>query len=100
MNQILEYIHLHRAQSMVTFVLLLGIVILWNAYCREKRRARKLERAVSGEREFYHGFAMESDSCFLYFRKTDLALVYISPNFQNMTGIKPEAVQADIDILK
>ena len=100
MNQVLEYIHMHTGQSIVFLVLLVGIAVMWNLYCAEKRRASRLEKEIRQERSFYNAFSEEEGEFFLYLRKEDLAVQYVSPNFEKMTGYPQEAVKADPGILK
>ena len=100
MNQILGYIHTHIGQSVLLLVLMIVLVVVWGLYRREKRRASKLEKKIRKEREFYNVFAEESGDFFLYIKKEDLAVQYVSPNFEKMTGYPVEAVKADLEIMK
>lgn len=100
MNQVLEYIHMHIGQSAVFLVLLVGIAVMWNLYCTEKRRASRLEKEIRQERSFYNAFSEEEGEFFLYLRKEDLEVQYVSPNFEKMTGYPQEAAKADPEILK
>lgn len=100
MSQMTGYIHAHTTESVLFLVLLAVIVVVWNLYCREKRRASGLERKIQKERSFYDAFAEETGDFFLYIRKEDLLVKYISPNFEKNTGFSRHAVEADPEILK
>ena len=100
MNRMLEVIHMHRSEAGILLVALLGMIILWNLYRREKRRADAAVRSVRSERKFYDAFAGAGDHFFLYIRQKDLSVLYVSPNFEKMTGILPDILRADLEIIK
>ncbi|MCI9023740.1 MAG: response regulator [Dorea sp.] len=100
MGMILEYIEYH----LLPLALLLAAIIfsVWclGLYLREKSRAAEMEASVAGERGFFQSFAVNRGDFFLVIRQTDLRVLYISPNFEEMTGMSAKRVCADIEVLK
>lgn len=66
---------------------------------KEKKRAEAAELSVAGERKYYGAFVKERKDFFIYFRKEDLWILYISPNFQHITGIASKLMYEDIEVL-
>ena len=99
MKMILEYIREREVSFLFFLLLVLLVIILWNLYKKEKRRAEATERSISGERKFYGAFLKERKDFFIYFRKEDLRILYISPNFQRITGIDSKLMYEDIEVL-
>ena len=99
MKIMLEYIKEREVSFLFFLLLVLLVIILWNLYKKEKRRAEAAELSVSGERKFYRAFVKERKDFFIYIRKEDLRILYISPNFQKITGITSKMMYADIEIL-
>lgn len=100
MKIILEYIDYHLLPLFLLFIAIVSAVICIIFYFRQRERANKIEQDVLGEREFYHTFAVNRQESFLVIQKSDLRILYISPNFEQMTGIPGERVCADIEVLK
>lgn len=99
MSMILGYIKEREVSFLFFLLLVLLIIILWNLYKKEKKRADSAELSVSGERKFYGAFVKERKDFFIYFRKEDLRILYISPNFENITGIASKLMYEDIEVL-
>ena len=99
MKIMLEYIKEREVSFLFFLLLVLLVIILWNLYKKERKRAETAERSVADERRFYGAFVKERKDFFVYFRKKDLRILYISPNFQNITGIAAKAMYADIEVL-
>lgn len=100
MSAILGYIGRHII--LLFFLLMASVfaVFCLGLYLRERRRVRKIEASVEGERRFYQSFAVNKQEFFFLIRKSDLRILYISPNFQEMTGIDAELACADIEIFR
>ncbi|WP_302790111.1 hypothetical protein [Anaerobutyricum hallii] len=79
--------------------MVLLVIVLWNLYKKEKKRAEAAELSVAGERKYYGAFVKERKDFFIYFRKEDLRILYISPNFQHITGIASKLMYEDIEVL-
>lgn len=99
MKMMLGYIKEREVSFLFFLLLVLLVIILWNLYKKEKKRAEAAELSVSDERKFYGAFAKERKDFFMYIRREDLRILYISPNFQSITGIASKAMYADIEIL-
>ena len=99
MSMILGYIKEREISFLFFLLLVLLVIILWNLYKKEKKRAEAAERSVSGERRFYGAFVKEWKDFFIYFRKEDLRILYISPNFEKITGIASRLMYEDIEVL-
>ena len=99
MKIILGYIKERQVSFLFFLLLVLLVIILWNLYKKEKRRAEAAELSVFGERKFYGAFVKERKDFFVYFRKEDLRILYISPNFEQITGIASKLMYEDIEVL-
>ena len=99
MSMILGYIKERELSFLFFLLLVLLVIILWNLYKKEKKRAEAAELSVFGERKFYGAFVKERKDFFIYFRKEDLRILYISPNFENITGIASKLMYEDIEVL-
>ena len=100
MGGILEYIGNNMVVMSLLLAAVLAVIIIWNLYLKEKRRAAKIEESVLGERKFYGVFAEENREFYLCIRKRDLKILYVSPNFEKMTGLTARSLYMDIECLK
>ncbi len=100
MGMILEYMDYHLLPLSLLFAAILFSVCCLGLYLRERSRAGRIEALAAGERKFFKSFAVNRRDFFLLIRRSDLKVLYISPNFQEMTGIEAELVCADIEVLK
>lgn len=100
MGGILEYIGNNMVVMSLLLAAVLVVIIIWNLYLKEKRRAAKIEESVLGERKFYGVFAEENREFYLCIRKRDLKILYVSPNFETMTGLTTRSLYMDIECLK
>ncbi len=100
MGMILEYIDYHLLPLSLLLAAIIFAVCCLGLYLGERRRARRIESEAAGERRFFGAFSVNRQEFFLLVRKRDLRIVYISPNFEEMTGINAELVCADIEVLK
>ncbi len=100
MGMILEYMDYHLLPLSLLFAAILFSVCCLGLYLRERSRAGRIEALAAGERKFFKSFAVNRQDFFLLIRRSDLKVLYISPNFQEMTGIEAELVCADIEVLK
>ena len=72
--------------------------IFWNLYRKEKNHTAALLREVEGERRVLQAAEKERCHFSMYLRKSDLDILYLSPNFKFMTGIKPENLYGDLNV--
>lgn len=100
MEMILEYIDYHVVPLLFLLAALILAIFCFGLYVRERNRAKQTEISVAGEREFYRSFSANRRDCFLLVRKSDLRILYISSNFEGMTGIDAGLVCADLEVLK
>ncbi len=100
MNAILGYISRHMLPLFLLLAASVFAVFCLGLYLREKKRARQTEGTVSGERAFYQAFAVHEQEFFLLIQKSDLRILYISPNFQAITGMDDALVRSDLETLK
>lgn len=100
MEIILEYTDHHLLPLFLFLTASIFAIFFLNLYLQEKKKSRSMESAVSGEREFYRSFAANRKEFFLLLQKNNLHILYISPNFEQITGIGAELVYADIEVLK
>lgn len=95
---ILEFMNTNSFNMTIILLLMAMIVLFVSLYMKERYKARKIERSVKEERDFYEIFAQNTKSCYAVLNKKDLQVTYISPNFQTMTGISPEYVYSDLEV--
>ncbi len=100
MEMVLEYTGNHMAPLFLLLLALVFSLFCLGLYQRERKRAEAIEASVSGERGFYQSFAASKQEFFLLIRKSDLHIAYISPNFQQITGIDGDRLAADLEVLK
>lgn len=96
MGKLLQYTENNRILMILLFVLIIAVIVLWNFYLKEKRRADKIEGTVLGERKFYKAFARDNREFYLCIQKSDLKILYISPNFEQMTGLSARSLYVDL----
>lgn len=79
--------------------LLLAVIFL-NLYLGEKRKRIRMEKRVKGKEKFDRAFALNSREIYLYVQKKDLKVLYFTPNFEALTGLKSEMLERNVGILK
>ena len=83
------------------FLIIAGVAVcLWNLYCRQKRLVHKLEKSIEEERNFYRDFSRTEASCCLSVRCSDKKVLFVTSNFEQMTGISKDALCADLDVVR
>lgn len=100
MGMIFQYVDYHLLPLALMLAAILFSICCLGLYIREKSRADRMEASIEGERDFFRSFSVNRRDCFLLVRKSDLRVIYISPNFEEMTGIDGERVCADLEVLK
>lgn len=100
MRTILDYMDRHMILLFLLLVAVVFAVFSLGLYQRERKRAKAIEASVSGERRFYQSFAANRQEFFLLIRKSDLHILYISPNFEQITGIDAERMRSDLEVLR
>lgn len=79
---------------------LVAVAVLWNLYLKEKKKASEVRGKTQGAKVFYTAFEEEKGGFYVYIAKEGRKVVYISPNFEKMTGLEEELLLADLDVLK
>lgn len=97
---ILEYIDYHLLPLSLLLATIIFSIFCLRLYLRERDLTKRMKKSVAGEQGFFRSFSSNRQDFFLLIRKSDLRILYISPNFENMTGIDAELVRADIEVLK
>lgn len=100
MNWVLEYVNYHIVPLSLLLAALMFAVFCLGLFLRERARAARTEASVARERGFYASFAANRRDCFLLVRQSDLRILYVSPNFEGITGINSELLCADIEVLR
>lgn len=99
MKRILEY----TEHNLVYMIVLLGVMILaavfWNLYLREKRTARKAEEKLRGGEKFYSAFENDKKTAYVFIREKNRKVLYATPNLEWMTGIRPEDLETDTELM-
>lgn len=99
MNHIFKMIEEQQMTLWLLLAVMVLAVIFWNLYRREKKKTKVALEQIAKERQFYEAYVDEGMSLYLYVRKSDLRVVYVSPNFEKMTGISKRRIYADIQVL-
>ena len=89
--------------EILLWILLVAIILavyFFNKYQREKKKSEKVQKDMQEEQRFYQTFSEDGESCYLYLRKKDLKILYISDNFEKFTGISNASVCEDLEVLK
>ena len=97
---ILKYVNYHIVPLFLLLAAMVFAIFCLGLYVRERDRMRKIKASVAAERKFYGSFAANRRDFFLLIRQNDLRIMYISPNFEKMTGIDAELLSSDIEVLK
>ncbi len=100
MGMILEYIDYHLLPLALLLAAIIFSIGCLRLYLREKDQTRRMESSVAGERGFFRSFSVNGRDFFILIRKSDLRILYVSPNFEEMTGIDADMVRADIEVLR
>ncbi len=99
MKRILEY----TEHNLIYMIVLLGVMILaavfWNLYLREKRVARKAEEKLRGGEKFYSAFENDKKTAYVFIREKNQKVLYATPNLEWMTGIRPEELKTDTELM-
>jgi signal transduction histidine kinase len=100
MTGMLEYI---EKNSVLLFLLLLtwlALFLLASLFLSERRKCMRVQQSVAGERGFYEKFSQNQKNLYLLIRGAELEIQYMSPNFEEMTGLDRKRVYADIEVLR
>lgn len=100
MRMILDYMDDHLLPLALLLAAIIFSICCLGLYLRERSRASRIEAQAAEERKFFRSFSVNRRDFFLLVRRSDLRIIYISPNFEEMTGIDPGLVCADIEALK
>ena len=95
-----EYMEHNWILLSILLAALVLAVCFWNLYRRQKRRSRKLLEDVAEERNFYRDFSETEESCYLSVRSSDMKVLFVSSNFEQMTGVSQESLCADLDVVR
>lgn len=97
MDKIIGYVEKEELLLTLLLAVCLLAIFLWFLYLSEKRKRKKTEELVRGERSFYDAFAGSQKECYLYLNREDLRVRYSSPNLEQMTGLAADRLAADIE---
>ena len=92
-----------QEQAILWLTLLLALllaVIFCNLYLAEKRRRVRMQNRLKGKEKFDKLFAVNAREVYFYVQKSDLKVLYFTPNFEKATGLDSEALERNIGILK
>ena len=87
----------------ILWLLLAVIVVAIYFFCKyqnEKRKAKKTIQNIKDERHFYQIFSEYGENGYLYLKRSDLSVLYVSDNFKRLTGFTRNEISADLEILK
>ena len=99
MNAILEY----TENNLIYMIVLLGVMILavvfWNLYRKEKKAARKAEEALQGGNKFLKSYRNSQKTVYVFISEKEFNVLYATPNLEVVTGILPEDLKTDVQLL-
>lgn len=100
MEQIMGYINEYTIPAFLLLIALVMSAVCFQLYIKEKRKGVRIRSAVDGERNFYRMFAENRKEIYAVVRRGDLRILYVSPNFEKLTGIPQDMLYADIEAVK
>lgn len=99
MQKLLNYISENQIFFLILFGMLMLLILVFRAYQIQKRRSKKIQQSIEDERQFYQIFEKETLNAYICFQALDLKILYISPNFSKITGLKESMIRSDIEVL-
>lgn len=99
MKQILDYVKFYNIDLWILFIVIVLLIIVWNLYVNERRITKNTVKSIENERKFYKTFVGKDDNFYVYINNQKKVL-YVSTNFESMTGITDERIFSDVDVLK
>ena len=100
MNGFVNYMEENAVLLLLLFVALVGVIVLWYLYQTEKKREKHTAAKTAGEEQFYRAFAENEKEAFFFVSKDRQELLYVSPNFERLTGVSEELFRADLEVLR
>ena len=90
----------HGGLAGLLLLAIIAALVFAYLYEKEKLKTKQIEEGVRSERKFYELLSENGANCYGYFRKGDLKPLFLSRNFETMTGISREIFQADIESVR
>ena len=100
MDKILGYAEENALLLFVLFGMMVMAAVFWNLYQREKKKEKKLEGRIRGERSFYRAYEKERKNAYLLIQEGTLNVLYVSPNFKRITGIREEQIRGNLEAVR
>lgn len=100
MNGFVNYMEENAVLLLLLFVALVGVIVLWCLYQTEKKKEKYTAAKTAGEEQFYRAFAENEKEAFFFVSKGMQELLYVSPNFERLTGVSEELFRADLEVLR
>ena len=100
MNGFVNYMEENAVLLLLLFVALVGVIVLWCLYQTEKKKEKHAAAKTAGEEQFYRAFAENEKEAFFFVSKGKQELLYVSPNFERLTGVSEELFRANLEVLR
>ncbi len=100
MNKVLGYAEENTLLLFILFSVMVMAAVFWNLYRREKRKEKKLEGRIQSERSFYRAYEKERKNAYLLIQEQTLDVLYVSPNFKRITGIREEQIKENLEVVR
>lgn len=100
MTGILRYASQNLVLMLLFFAASVLVVFFFVLYTCERRKSGKYRHAVDRTNDFIRAFGDGCRCIHAIVRVEDQRIIYLSPNFYAMTGIEPERVLADAEVLR
>lgn len=99
MKAILEY----TENNLIYMIVLLGVMVLaavfWNLYRKEKKAAEKARAALKGGNKFLSSYRNNRKTAYIFISEKEFKVLYATPNLETVTGILPEDLKTDVQLL-
>ena len=100
MNGLLNYMEENAFLFLLLFAALVLLIVVWCLYCSEKRKSRQATASSAGEEQFFRAFTENEKEAFFFVSREGQELLYVSPNFEKLTGVSEELFRSDLEVLR
>ncbi len=96
----MNYVENNIVLLAILFVALVMVCYLWCRYKKAERDKKEALVSVEKEKEFYQCLSETEESCYAYLRRKDLKILFLSANFEKMTGIDCDRIMIDSGVIE
>ena len=96
----MNYVESNIVLLAILFVALVMVCYFWCRYKKAERDKKEALVSVEKEKEFYQCLSETEESCYAYLRRKDLKILFLSENFEKMTGIGRDRIMIDSGVIE